>query len=178
VGEIVDLDQSTVHLGIHWASEYLRLSYSVAALCKPVHIYWLCINSTHCDWLCNDNGNDHHKKKKSFRCMHSRRRGTVVLASPSLRWRTVFGPVRNIFIVTSFRIPVRIENMSDSWWQHLTFAFLSFEHLNWIAVNWTTTYQLQRLLTVQWNGFCLQDSWFRPLDLFGIRINFLNYEYF
>jgi hypothetical protein len=40
-----DLEQSTPHSGIHWASSYQSLSSSVNALCQVVHIYLLRINS-------------------------------------------------------------------------------------------------------------------------------------
>jgi len=44
-GEMVDHEPSTVHSGTHWASVFQNLSYSVHALCQPVHIYSLFINS-------------------------------------------------------------------------------------------------------------------------------------
>jgi len=34
---MVDLEQSTVHSGTHWSSVYQSLTYSVVALCQPVH---------------------------------------------------------------------------------------------------------------------------------------------
>jgi len=41
VGELVYLEQSTIHSKTRWTSVYLSFSYSVNALCHPVYTYLL-----------------------------------------------------------------------------------------------------------------------------------------
>jgi len=41
VGQMVDLEQSTVRSVTHWSTVRYILSYSVHALCQSVHIYLL-----------------------------------------------------------------------------------------------------------------------------------------